>query len=229
MTCLTVAVARRRARAKCPGARADSHSQASAYRILYAIFSVRVTVRDRFLEVAALCSCLSCCSGFYRPVLPGRLVPPAVVGPGAGACQRPARHDQVLLAGGVPGHEVFEDLAGAGRVAGLGRQAGAGDVRCHRLVGHRPPRVVGGRRLRVPDVAGIAGQLAGLERGDDDVPHHDLGPGGVDDVGTAAHRADQLGVEQVVSLRVQRGVDGRHVDCAGERGGVGADNEPPDR
>src|SRR5580692_13224406 len=88
------------------------------------------------------------------------------VGVGAGAGQGAALDDQVLVADRPGLEEALEDLAGAGGVAGLGRERGAGDVRGHAVVGHGPPRVVGRCRLREPDVARVARQLSRLERGD---------------------------------------------------------------
>ena len=66
-------------------------------------------------------------------------------------------------------------------------------------------------RLGEPDVAGIASQLAGLERACDPVAVADLPAGGVDDVGAALHLPDHLVVEEVLGLRVKRRVDGHHV------------------
>ena len=75
------------------------------------------------------------------------------VGRLAGAGQSATGHDQVLVADGFVGEEVFEDFTGAGSVAGLGGQRGARDVRGHGVVRHAAPRVVGRRRLRVPHIA----------------------------------------------------------------------------
>ena len=60
--------------------------------------------------------------------------------------------------------------------------------------------MVGRWGLGVPDVAGIAGELAGLEGPDDGVAVHDGAAGSVDDVGAPLHRTDQLVVEEVVGL-----------------------------
>jgi formate dehydrogenase len=50
--------------------------------------------------------------------------------------------DQVLLADRAAVEPAFEDLADPRRAARLGRQAGAGGVRSHAVVGHRPPEEV---------------------------------------------------------------------------------------
>lgn len=75
----------------------------------------------------------------------------------------------------------------------------------------------GGGRLREPHVAGVPGELAGTQRVDHVVAHHDLGPRGVDDVRAATHRVDQVGVEHVVRLRMKRRVDVDDVDRAHQR------------
>ena len=63
------------------------------------------------------------------------------------------------------------------------------------------------RRLREPDVARVAGQLTALARLGDGVAVADLAAGGVDEEGPALHPPDQLGVEKVLGLGVQRRVD----------------------
>jgi len=50
------------------------------------------------------------------------------------------------------------------------------------VVRHRAPRVVLGRRLREPDVAGVAGQLAAAQRRRDGLAVADLAARGVDNV-----------------------------------------------
>ena len=67
---------------------------------------------------------------------------------------------------------------------------------------HGAPGMVGRRWLRVPDVTGVAGELTAFQRGHDGVADDDLRAGGVDDVGAATHRRQQLLVEEVIGLRV---------------------------
>ncbi|SKV99915.1 Uncharacterised protein [Mycobacteroides abscessus subsp. abscessus] len=86
---------------------------------------------------------------------------------------------------------------------------------------HGAPRVVGGRGLRVPDVTGVASELSGLQGLDDVLLDRDLRTRGVHDVRAATHRVDQVRVEQMVSLRVQRGVDVHDVDRTHQRLHVG--------
>lgn len=81
---------------------------------------------------------------------------------------------------------------------------------------HGAPGVVGGGGLGVPDVARVTGELSRLQGADDRVAVDDLGAGGVDDVGARPHGRQQLLVEEVLRLGVERGVDGDHVDVAGE-------------
>ncbi len=80
-------------------------------------------------------------------------------------------------------------------------------MRRHRLVGHGAPWMIGGRRLRVPDVAGVTGQLSATQCIDHRIANRDLGTRGVHDVRTAPHGIDQVCVEQVICLWLQRGMD----------------------
>src|SRR5215207_2645337 len=68
--------------------------------------------------------------------------PLGAVGVGAGAGQLAAVDDQVLVRDRAVVEPALEDLAGAGGVAGLGRQAGARGVRGHTVVGHGPPGMI---------------------------------------------------------------------------------------
>src|SRR5690606_36250187 len=145
--------------------------------------------------------------------------PPAVrsglraagVGVRPGAGQLAAVDDEVLLPDRRAVQPRLQDLPGAGGVAGLGGQRGTGHVRGHPVVRHGPPRVVRRGGLGVPDVAGVPGQPAALQRAHDRVAVGDPRPGRVDQVGAALHGAEQLVAEQALGLGVQRGVDGHHV------------------
>ena len=86
---------------------------------------------------------------------------------------------------GLPVEIALEDLAGAGGVARLRRQRAAGDMRRHAVMGHGAPWMILGRRLREPDVAGIACELAALEGAHDGVAVADLAAGRVHDVAAA--------------------------------------------
>ena len=126
---------------------------------------------------------------------------------------------------GLLGEIAFEDLARAGGVARLRRQRGAGDVRRHAVMRHGAPGMVLRRRLREPDVAGIARELAALQRADDGVAVADLAARGVHEIGAALHHADQLVVEQVLGLGMQRRVDGDHVADLDQRLDVRVEGE----
>src|ERR1700722_15215699 len=112
-----------------------------------------------------------------RTVGAGSLLPAAAraggsadaVGRRAGARELAAVDDQVLLSDWSSGEGVLEDLAGSCCVTGLGGERGARGMGGHGVVGHGPPRVVRRWRPGVPDVAGVAGQLAGVEGSDDGV------------------------------------------------------------
>src|SRR5262245_64072586 len=79
------------------------------------------------------------------------------------------------------------------------------------MMRHGAPRMVLGCRLWEPDVAGIACELPALQRAHHGVAIDDLAASGVHDVATPLHHADQLVVEQVLGLRVERRIDGDHV------------------
>ncbi len=61
----------------------------------------------------------------------------------------------------------------------------AGDVRCHAVMRHCPPRIVFRRRLRKPDVTGIAGELAALQCADHRVAVANLAARGVHRIRTS--------------------------------------------
>lgn len=75
-------------------------------------------------------------------------------------------------------------------------------------------------RLGEPHGAGVAGELARLERPRDRVAIADLPPRGVHEVRAPLHLADQLVVEQVLRLGGQGGIDRDHVADRDERLGV---------
>ena len=68
-----------------------------------------------------------------------------------------------------------------------------------------------GRRLREPDVTGVASELARLERRRDGVTVADLAASGVDNVGPALHLAKHFSVEEVLRFGVKRAVDSDNV------------------
>lgn len=101
-------------------------------------------------------------------------------------------HDEVLGPVVVLAAEVaLEDVLCAGGVALLGVEAGAGHVGDGGVAGAAAPalvaggaqRVVLGRRLREPDVAAVAAQLAGLEGRGHVFFDDDGAAGGVDEPG----------------------------------------------
>src|SRR5262245_41371151 len=77
----------------------------------------------------------------------------------------------------------------------------------HAVVRHGSPWMVFCRRLRKPHIARIACELPAFERPDDGIAVDNFASGGVHDVATALHHANQPIVEQVLGLRMQRGVD----------------------
>ena len=139
------------------------------------------------------------------------------VGVRAGAGELAGLHDQVLLADRAALEPALEDLARARRITGLRREARPRYVRRHSMVRHRPPGVVLRGRLREPHVTCVARELSALARPRDGVPVADLPPRGVHEIRAALHLRDQLVVEHVLRLRVQRRVDRDDVADGDER------------
>src|SRR5262249_14388035 len=73
-------------------------------------------------------------------------------------------NDEILGADRLLGEIALEDLASAGGIARLRRQRAARDMRGHAVMRHGAPGMIARRRLREPHVAGIASELAALER-----------------------------------------------------------------
>src|SRR5450830_2166450 len=138
------------------------------------------------------------------------------VGVGADASQLAALDDQVLVANRPVLEITLESFPRASRITGLGRQAGAGDMRGHAVVGHGAPRVIFGGRWREPDVTGITGQLTAFQRRRDGIPITELAASGVDQIGAALEVLQRLGVDHVLGFRVQRAVEGYHVTGFGQ-------------
>ena len=80
-------------------------------------------------------------------------------------------------------------------------------MRRHAVMRHRPPGVVIGRRLGEPDIAGVPGELAALQRTHDGVAIADLPAGGVHEVRTPLHGGEQVVVEEPFGPGVERRVD----------------------
>jgi len=117
---------------------------------------------------------------------------------------------------GLARQVVLEDLLCAVRVAGLGVERGTRVVRHHSVstaerVLDRTPDVVLGRGLHVPDVAGVAGELAARKRGGDVVLVADGTAGGVDEPRALLKVLQELGVDEAARPLVQRAVDGDDV------------------
>src|SRR6516165_4979096 len=120
----------------------------------------------------------------------------------AGSSKLALVDDQIFGPNGLAREVAFENLARAGRIASLGRERAARDVRRHAVVGHGPPWMVLCRRLWKPNVTRIAGELAALQSPHDCVAIDDLGPSGIHDVAASLHHADQLVVEHVLGFRM---------------------------
>ena len=93
-------------------------------------------------------------------------------------------NDDVGRVLGLVVEEVVEDLLGAGGVADLGvegraRVVGGHAVAAAKGVGHRAPWVILGCGLDVPDVAGVAVDVAGLDGGGDVLSDTDGSTSGV--------------------------------------------------
>ena len=98
--------------------------------------------------------------------------------------------DKVFIADRVIVEPAFENLPHASCVARLRRQAGARNMRRHAMMRHRSPWMVDRCRLRKPDIARIASQLAAFERTHNRVAIADLASRRVNDVRAALHFGD---------------------------------------
>src|SRR5262249_12705276 len=125
------------------------------------------------------------------------------IGVGTGAGEPAGIDDQVLLADRAAFEPAFEDLADAGGIASLGREACAGGVGRHAVVRHRPPGVILRGGLREPDVTRVAGELTGLAGPRHSLAIADLAARSVNQIRAVLHPSDQLGVEQVLGLRME--------------------------
>ena len=102
---------------------------------------------------------------------------------------------------------VLQDLLRAGRIARLRIQSGARVVRGHTVsaakrVLHVAPGMVLGRGLDVPDVACVAVELPGLDRGGDVLGVADRAAGGVDEPGAFLEVFEEVGVDEVAGAFV---------------------------
>jgi len=102
---------------------------------------------------------------------------------------------------GASGIETFQDLARPGGITCLRGERAARRVRRHAFMRHGPPRVVRGRRLRIPDVAGIACELAALQRPHDGIAVHELRARGVHQVGASFHHPERLVIDHMLPGR----------------------------
>src|SRR6516165_10665082 len=99
-------------------------------------------------------------------------------------------------------------------------------MRRHTVMRHGAPGMVARRRLWEPHVSGIARELATFERAHDSITITNLPARRVHDVAAALHHADQLVVEHMLSLGMQRSVDGDHVAHLDQGLDVRVEGEP---
>src|SRR6202042_463044 len=124
----------------------------------------------------------------------------------SGTGELSAVDDEIFIANWSPVEPTFKDLAGAAGVARLSREAGSGNVRRHAVMRHRAPGMILRCRLRIPDVAGVAGELSALKGSDDGVAIANQAARRVHEVCTTLHFADQCIVEEIQGFGVQRRV-----------------------
>ena len=72
------------------------------------------------------------------------------------------------------------------------------------MVQHRPPRVILRWRLREPHIASVPGELSALKRPHNRVAVTDLATRRIDDIRATFHLADELVVEHMFRLGMQR-------------------------
>src|ERR1700745_1788302 len=102
--------------------------------------------------------------------------------------REPALVDDEILVADWPALEIaFEDFACARRVACLGRERCARDMRRHPVMWHSAPRMIFWGWLREPDVSRIACELTALERTHNRIAVADFCARGVHDIGAALH------------------------------------------
>src|SRR5665809_18526 len=163
----------------------------------------------------------------YLVVDKGKLagVPPGI-GMSADAGELTLVHHQIFGADGLIGEIALENLARAGGIACLSRERATRNMRRHAVMRHGAPGVVLRCRLREPHVARITRELAAFQRPDDGIAIDDLAARRVHDVAAALHLRDQLVVEHMLGLRMQRRVDGDHVADLDQRFDVWMEGEP---
>jgi hypothetical protein len=105
----------------------------------------------------------------------------------------------------------LQDFPHACRIPRLRWKCGACRMGCHAMVRHRPPWMVLRGRFREPHVSCIAREFPVLQGPDNGVPVANLAARCVYDLGAALHGANQCVIEQMLGLRMQRGVDGNYV------------------
>lgn len=71
-------------------------------------------------------------------------------------------------------------------------------MRRHAVERHGAPRVIFWRRLREPDIAGIAREPAGLQGTHDGIAFDELATCGVDEIRAALHQREHPVVEEVL-------------------------------
>src|SRR5580700_9010313 len=144
----------------------------------------------------------------------------------ADACELALVHHEIYGPDRLSGEIALENLARACRVACLRRERGARDMWRHTVMRHGTPGMVARRRLREPHVSRIARELTIFERAHDSITIANLAARRVHDVAAALHHADQLVVEHMLSLGMERGVDGHHVAYLDHRLDVRVEGEP---
>lgn len=111
---------------------------------------------------------------------------------------------------------AVEDSLGAISVSLLGIERGTGHVGDHGVattegVEGSSEGVLLGGGLDVPDITTVSGEVAALESSGDVLLDDDGSTGGVDEVSTLLHLAEELLVEETLGLLVERAVDGDNV------------------
>jgi len=109
--------------------------------------------------------------------------------------------------------ETAKNILGARGITSLGVEGRATVMRHHtvtspQLVLHRPPRVVLGSWLNIPDVTGVTGELAALEGCLDGHAVADSTTGGVDEPSTLLEVLEEFGIDETAGSFVQGAVDG---------------------
>ena len=134
--------------------------------------------------------------------------------------KRPCIYDEILLPNRLTLVEALKDLKRSCGVASLRRQGSAGNMRGHAVKGHRPPRMIGRGRLRIPDIACISGQLSRLKGAHHSVAVNEFAACSVDEIGATLHMREHLVIKEMLGRRIERHLQIDDIHCLHQGHGI---------